>query len=260
MHAGCFSQKNGPWKALGIPQPSSAFCRSFPATISDETLAAFTTTDSFEGDDPLKLWTLDISAGDARSDYEDTIFVECEGDGTPPYYNDGPDFGVPGAAADGECAARVEAGCDGRIVDNSGDYGPTSVAVPGTNTLSRAFYALNTGCAGGMKGYELSFALVWDNEEYCNDPYDYFDPATFPYNDVGKVTVEVSGAGEKIVKSYSSCLDVPSKAWKYFKVDVGKVPLGTLLSAKISVVSSNVGDCSSDSAVLIDDIKLLPKM
>lgn len=260
-HPGCYSITDFPFDGLGINIPDSLttspntttpaaaaalFCLALPATLSPALLATFESADSFEGADPLAAWTLDTSA-----DPESAIRVVCVADdalnataatetflsGAEPTFTD-----VIDAADDGDCAAVVRAGCS----EIMGDYG-----TPGTNSMTRQFRVFNRGCVREEMAYELMFAVAFDDRERCE---------TATVNDTVTVTVETGGVAV-VVAEFVSCAvgGGDSPGWETVTVDLGLVPVGTVVSPTFAVESTNDEDCFLDSFVVIDDIRIMPK-
>lgn len=143
------------------------------------------------------------------------------------------------AADDGDCAAVVRAGCS----EIMGDYG-----TPGTNSMSRQFRVFNRGCAETELAYELTFAVAFDDRERC---------ATAIVNDTVTVTV-VTGGDAVVAAEFVSCEEGDSPEWVTVAVDLGEIPVGTVVSPTFIVESTNDEDCFLDSFVVIDDIRIMP--
>lgn len=246
---GCYSITGFDFDGLGVtfpddlPSPANVtspgiaaalFCLGFPATLDPSGLVGFESADSFEDDDPLATWTVDTSA-----DPDTAVRVVCLGEdapnGTDSSFTDLIDM-----ADDGDCAAVVRAGCS----EIMGDYG-----TPGTNSMTRQFRVFNRGCVEGEMAYELMFAVAFDDRERC---------ATATVNDTVVVTVATGGT-EVVAAEFVSCEEGDSPEWITVTVDLGLVPLGTVISPTFSVQSTNDEDCFLDSFVAIDDIRIMQK-
>eukprot|EP00892_Ulva_mutabilis_P012261 jgi/Ulvmu1/9407/UM051_0035.1 len=257
---GCYSVADFDFEGLGVtfsddlPAPDNTtspavaaalFCLALPATIDPSALAAFDSSDSFEGPDPLAPWTVDTSA-----DPETSIRVVCIADDVANETVAGAGFlrradatftDLLDMADDGDCAVVVRAGCS----EIMGDYG-----TPGTNSLTRQFRVFNRGCVEGEMAYELMFAVAFDDRERCS--------ATATVNDTVVVTVATGGT-EVVAAEFVSCAEGDSPEWQTVSVDLGLVPLGTVISPTFTVESTNDEDCFLDSFVVIDDISIMPK-
>lgn len=212
---------------------------ALPATIDASVLSSFESEDSFEDADPLATWTLDTSA-----DPSTAIRVVCAND-TPPaaafLTEDAPTFtDLLNSADDGDCAAIVRAGCS----EIMGEYG-----TPGTNSMSRQFRVFNRGCVEAEMAYELMFAVAFDDRERCE---------TATVNDTVVVSVD-TGAVSQVAAEFVSCTEGDSPKWVTVTVDLGVVPLGTVITPTFVVESTNDEDCFLDSFVAIDDIRIMPK-
>lgn len=256
---GCYSITDFPFDGLGVDIPdefiatdsatspaaaAALFCRALPATIDSSVLSSFESEDSFEGADPLATWTLDTSA-----DPDTAIRVICVNDavtagsaaGTAFLVGAAPTFtDLLDAADDGVCAAIVRAGCS----EIMGDYG-----TPGTNSMSRQFRVFNRGCVEAEMAYQLMFAVAFDDRERC-------EVATV--NDTVMVSVE-TGLVSEVAAEFVSCAEGDSPKWVTVTVDLGVVPLGTVITPTFVVESTNDEDCFLDSFVAIDDIRIMPK-
>eukprot|EP00892_Ulva_mutabilis_P012262 jgi/Ulvmu1/9408/UM051_0036.1 len=244
---GCYSISDGPWDEIGADVPQNAtrdtICDSFPINVPEDFVESFENSESFEEANALDSWLIDTSA-DPEPELQ--VDIACEGDPADYYVAGYPDYGFAftnllSEAPDGSCAARIRGGC---TVDYS---------VGGTNSLSRPFRVANRGCTPGLMAYDMTFSVAFDAREAC-EKYDY----DVPFNDFAEIFVETGGR-EVLVKRFSICRDADSPGFQPVTVDLGEVPLGSMVMPVISVRVTNAIDCVFDSLVILDDIRITPR-
>lgn len=255
----------------------ATLCSALPLLVPSSFLVSFQTSESFEDDSALALWTL-LPSGDSNAPIAELV---CNGDGPPPGSNLAMTFtDTVNTADDGRCALRLRAGCNLAVRGDADGNG--EVREGDINTIRRFFRVFDGGCgpnSSSFTSYMLRYSVAHETDVPCfvntgafpdsNAPdylLDIYTP-TPSLNNVAQVQIQVEFGRVLVVSSTFGVCDLDSRDWMEVSAPLRAptplvAPFGSTVMYTVMLSAANDPDSACDPAddtlLLIDNLRIVP--